>query len=303
MAVAGRGRADEASQSDDPSLARVDYRERVYLAMNFISEHAAEKPSLEEIAAAASFSPFHFHRIFKAVVGENVAEFARRLRLERAAGSLLAYPERDVTGIAYDSGFSSSQNFAKAFAKGFGLSPTAYRRARRGPEAREEGRMLGVALRELPPFKAATIRVIGMKPEACAAAFAELLGWAAGAAAEDGAAGATPGPGRILAAYWDNPEVTPIERCRADCCLLVSEGLHPAEPAFIQELGGGTWAFCRFETPAELIAAAWEESFRWLVASGYECRPQPCLEIYLEAPAGGASGTWAYEIAIPLLRE
>gem|GEM_PF-4545243 len=40
--------------------------------------------TLEEIAETASFSMFHFLRIFKAVVSEPVAKFTRRLRLEPA---------------------------------------------------------------------------------------------------------------------------------------------------------------------------------------------------------------------------
>ncbi len=44
--------------------------------------HLADNPSLDEIAAAACFSKFHFHRLFQAHVGETVLEFTRRLRLD-----------------------------------------------------------------------------------------------------------------------------------------------------------------------------------------------------------------------------
>jgi len=86
-----------------------------------------ENPSLGEIAEAASFSKFHFHRLFQAQVGETVLEFTRRLRLEKAASQLHFDRDKDVTSIALDCGFSSSQNFAKAFKKHFSMSPTAYR--------------------------------------------------------------------------------------------------------------------------------------------------------------------------------
>lgn len=88
--------------------------------------------SLEQIAETASFSMFHFHRIFKAVVGETVSEFTRRLRLELAANRLICNQHGAITGIAMDCGFSSSQNFAKAFRQHFGMTPTAYRKSKRG---------------------------------------------------------------------------------------------------------------------------------------------------------------------------
>jgi AraC family transcriptional regulator len=57
--------------------------------------------SLEELASIASFSPYHFHRIFRGIVGESVKEHVRRLRLERAAHRL-RFTGQPVTEIAFD---------------------------------------------------------------------------------------------------------------------------------------------------------------------------------------------------------
>ena len=104
------------------SQTTVDYHRRVCRAMNYISHHVQDNISLEDVAKEASFSPYHVHRIFKAVVGETVAEFTRRVRLEAAANHLVFYADTDITSIAMDFGFSSSQNFAKAFRAQFGYS-------------------------------------------------------------------------------------------------------------------------------------------------------------------------------------
>ena len=63
------------------------YRERILRVRLHIEAHLDESISLEELAAVACFSPYHFHRIFRALVGESVMEHVRRLRLERAAES------------------------------------------------------------------------------------------------------------------------------------------------------------------------------------------------------------------------
>ena len=110
----------------------LDYRKPVFKAMDYISHHLDDNPGLDEVAAAAAISTFHFHRIFKTMVGETIAGFTRRLRMERAARRLLASPKSDITTLALAAGFSSSQNFAKAFRLHFAMSPSEYRQQQGG---------------------------------------------------------------------------------------------------------------------------------------------------------------------------
>jgi AraC family transcriptional regulator len=108
----------------------MEYKRRVCKAMNFVSHHLDRDLTLGEIAEVACFSKFHFHRIFKAVVGETIAGFTRRLRLECAANCLLANSHEDITTIAINNGFSSSQNFATAFRQHFGMTPSEFRKSK-----------------------------------------------------------------------------------------------------------------------------------------------------------------------------
>ncbi|VFS77147.1 DNA-binding transcriptional regulator AraC [Kluyvera cryocrescens] len=103
-------------------------RRPIFKAMDYISQNLHLNPTLEEIANAVALSSFHFHRLFRAQVGETVAAFTRRLRMERAAAWLLAFPQEEITGLALRIGFSSSQNFAKAFRAHFAVSPGEFRR-------------------------------------------------------------------------------------------------------------------------------------------------------------------------------
>ncbi|WP_157678090.1 helix-turn-helix transcriptional regulator [Oleiphilus messinensis] len=89
-------------------------------------EHVLE---LNAIAREACLSPYHFHKIFKLITGETPGEYVRRLRLEKAINILGAHPEKSITEVSAYSGFSSSQNFAKALKKEFGISPSAVRTA------------------------------------------------------------------------------------------------------------------------------------------------------------------------------
>jgi AraC family transcriptional regulator of adaptative response/methylated-DNA-[protein]-cysteine methyltransferase len=64
---------------------------RIERAIEFIAAHAPRQPSLEEAAAAAGMSPFHFQREFSAWAGVSPARFSRYLAQQRLA-ALLAAP-------------------------------------------------------------------------------------------------------------------------------------------------------------------------------------------------------------------
>jgi AraC family transcriptional regulator len=82
--------------------------------------------SLEHLAARAGWSPFHFHRAFRAVTGETPKQYTSRLRLERAAGRMLTDTE-PIVAIAADVGFASHEVFTRAFRRYFSCTPAEYR--------------------------------------------------------------------------------------------------------------------------------------------------------------------------------
>ena len=103
-------------------------------ALKHIEAHLDEEMELDAVARRFFFSPYYFHRVFTAIVGAPFASYVRTRRLLRAC-ALLAAADGSVTGIALDCGFSSAQAFSRAFRRAYGMSPVAYRRLGRAPEA------------------------------------------------------------------------------------------------------------------------------------------------------------------------
>jgi AraC family transcriptional regulator len=92
----------------------------------------SEDISLDELAAEARLSPFHFARMFKQSVGVPPRAYLTRLRMEKAS-ELLEQTDLPVTEIAQEVGYSSNQVLARVFFKHRQMSPTDYRRAVRDP--------------------------------------------------------------------------------------------------------------------------------------------------------------------------
>jgi AraC family transcriptional regulator len=110
--------------TDTPALQ--GHNERIETVKRYIREHVDEPLNRQVLAVVACFSVSHFHRIFTAQTGENIASYVRRVRLERA-GRKLRMGAVDITEVALAAGYDTHAAFGKAFKQHFGLSPSEFR--------------------------------------------------------------------------------------------------------------------------------------------------------------------------------
>jgi AraC family transcriptional regulator len=103
------------------------YGQRLNAVLNYIRENVTGDLTLNTLARVAGFSPFHFHRLFKSLTDETVADCVARLRLERAA-ALLKASNIPITQAALECGFASASVFSRAFKKHFGLTARSWDR-------------------------------------------------------------------------------------------------------------------------------------------------------------------------------
>jgi AraC-like DNA-binding protein len=97
---------------------------RIVQAKLFIDNHFAEKIDLNNIASEASFSKFHFIRLFKNVYGKSPHQYLTTVRLDHA--KTLLRSNHSVTEACNAVGFTSLSSFTALFNKHIGESPSRY---------------------------------------------------------------------------------------------------------------------------------------------------------------------------------
>ncbi|MCD7968913.1 MAG: helix-turn-helix domain-containing protein [Alistipes sp.] len=119
-----------------PTLRRWSSHENIhtayYIAVNraleYIQENLSGALNLKVLSEVSGLSGFHFHRIFRAVMGEAPGEYVQRLRLEKAA-FMLSHSGHTIADIAHICGYDTQQALTRAFGRRFGVTPNAYRKS------------------------------------------------------------------------------------------------------------------------------------------------------------------------------
>lgn len=293
--------------ADLPNLANHDYVVRINRAIDHITRNLADPLPLDEIAKVAAFSPFHFHRIFRALAGETVHAFVKRVRLERAVTLMSTRPNASLTDIALATGFAGSSDFSRSFRGHFGVPPSAFdldafRRTRRTemmeqamPEAphRLEGLPPGAnpdnfvpRIRTLPARRVAYMRAMDPYRTGSPVATCEkMLAWAR----ERGLAG-----GQWLGYMWEDPEVAAVEDCRYDVGLEIGEDVDVGD-VNVTRFPAMTVAELDVIGTIEVEVRALDFIYRtWLPTSGYVPDNQPGFEAWIGEPF--AHGTEHFEL-------
>lgn len=320
--------------TDSTRSASAQYAQRMNRVMDHIDRHLDQPLEVADLAAVAHFSPFHFHRMFSAWVGEPLGEYVRRRRLEVGALHLAGNARVSVLAVALNVGFGSGEAFARAFKLRFGCSPTVWRRdtpqrwahelqharrlwdrkgdqALRKPDQDELGRadedgglsnsqesiLMQVRQTTLPAVRVAYMRHMGPYGPGIQQFWErKLVPWAQ-------AQGLLP-QADCYGIGHDDPHITPAPQCRYDACVAVGEDFVAPSPVGTATLPGGRYAVAAFEGTVEQLHVAWTELLRdWLPASGMQIDARPVME---RIPAGThkdpATGVFACELCIPIRR-
>lgn len=296
---------------DLPNLANLDYVDRVNRAIDHITQHLGEPLVLEEVARVACFSPFHFHRIFKSLVGETLNAFIKRVRLERAL-FLMSHAPAPLTEIALRCGFSSSSDFSRSFRTEYGVPPSAFDLAtwRRERGAELEGTVshrlvrlqpgenpdhFTVRVRALPPRRVAYLRVLSPYGGGVVEANERLIAWARARGLEGG---------QWLGYQWEDPEIVPLDKCRYDVGVEIPAdvAIEPGGEVSMTSFPAMHVAELAIAGPIELEMRALDWLFKtWLPGSAYVPDDQPGFEAWEGLPFAHGHAHFALRLQLPVV--
>ena len=278
------------------------YERAILATLIHVQTHLESDLELADLAGRVGFSPFHFHRIFREMIGEPVKSYIRRLRLERAAYRL-KISEDKILPIALDAGFKTHETFTRAFSRQFGVTPSDFRgsflqeaRTRikqlqphyfADYEMTDETGLLAngstavkVRLEHVRPITVAFVRHTGPyetlldEGSPMSPLWEALFTW--------GNANQLMDPDSLLIGIpQDDPTVTPPEKQRFDICVQIPEPSSPAGSIGIQTIPAGLYGVGRHYGGFEDLADTYFHVYDSLVTTGkYALRAQTPFEVY-----------------------
>jgi len=291
------------------TATRANYAKRIEKVVMYLFDHLDDTLDLHRLAEEAHLSPYHFHRVYMAMMGETVVETVRRARLHRASIRLIA-SATPVAKVATEAGYGSVQAFNRAFREAHGLPPAAFRKrgelmstqaglcsaVQRGlqpPPRQLEPDMYQVNIEQTKPQRVACMPHVGDYNQ-IGRVFERLTVWAAGKNLFGPAT-------RMYGIYYDDPASKPLNDLRSDACITVPDGFKPEGGVEVKQTPGGKCAAFVHTGPYSELHLAYDWVYReWLPKSGEAPGDQPCFEEYLNDPRQVAPAELKTVIRVPL---
>lgn len=275
--------------------SRQEYIKRINAVIEYVEKNLDRDLSIETLSEKAFFSPFHFHRIFSAIIGETINTFINRKRIERIASILLSQTfDGSLNELAYKYGFSCGSSLSRAFKKFYGVSPTEFKNC----NGRDMLSKIGIdsinlqeyicsidnikkwismnaqiEVKELSEIKLVGIKHIG-EFDKIRGTYDRLFQWAYGK-------GLLNNPNlKVATIYHDNPKVTEMAKVRQSACITVDKEIDEEGEIGNIRIEGGKYVVGHFEVSGEDFQKAWEGTTIWVVDNNLKFRDRDYFELF-----------------------
>ena len=252
-----------------------------------------------ELAQVAAYSEQHFHRTFKAVVGEPVHCYIRRVRLEFAANQLMFDAQASIQSVAIHCGFNSVSSFSHAFKVAFGMSPGRWRSGKSQIKTKKKVTVddltqkndLPYEIRELPARKVAYIRHRGYD-KSIKLAWQKLIAWASTQGVDYS---------QQFGLHHSNPTIVPLQDCRYVACIEITESVLARGPVNVLKIPSGLHAVFQLTgSYGDLLIQLEHILVNWLPESGLKLLPTPTYVQYHKNHFIAKDECYELELCLPI---
>ena len=291
------------------------YHARMRRVLDHIDRHLDGDLDLAAVSGVAAFSPFHFHRQFKATFGVSLHRYVQLARLRWASRQLADAQGPSVTRIALEAGYETPDAFARAFRQRCGQSPSEFRkspdwepwlRAFAPLDTARSSIMQAiyavdqVVIRNVAPTRVAIFEHRG-DPGTIDVTIQRVITWRK-------AAGLSPRTSPTFNVWYSERRPADPADYRVDLCVGIGADRRvdgSGEPVRIGEIPGGRCAVLRVTGDTHNLEPAALYLYRdWLPLSGEEMRDFPiyCQRFFLDQPALGTAAELFLPLQAPLQR-
>lgn len=267
------------------------YQQQLDEVTAFIYEHLDDDLDLGRLAEVARFSPYHWHRVYRAMRGETAARTVQRLRLERAA-SMLVETDLSIPQIARRAGFSRVETFSRALMRDYGMPPGRFR---------EDGahaifRATKAVTLDAQPVEIRETEELVLAVSPHRGPYIDI--GKAFARVRDRVGDSR----QMIAIYDDDPDAVHAELLRSAAGVVVAKDAAVPAPLERRTIPAGRHAVLRYVGPYASMHRAYLWLYgQWLPASGEEPRDHPVFEAYLTDPTVTPPNASVTEILLPLV--
>lgn len=276
-----------------------EYIRRINKVLTFIEENLDAELSLHTVSDIACYSPYHLHRLFKAVTNETLNSYITRKRIEKTALMLMHRKEFSIAEIAGKHGFKDDSTFSRTFKKLYGQSPSGFRKSRLNTISKidQENSKIGqvnvmteeyicnvnnlkdwmntnaqIEITEMPKMNLAYITHIGL--DGLESSFQRIFKWATpkGILAQTGT--------YLCRVFHDSFKVTDTTKIRMSIGVVSTQAITTKSEVELTTMEGGKVISGRFVIAPKEFERAWGGLFIWMSEKGYNMADRNPFEIY-----------------------
>lgn len=271
-------------------------------SLSYIYKYIDTNITLDELAKLNSVSKYHFLRIFKEEVGENLFERITAIRLQKAANLLITNSHSTISEISQSCGYSSHTSFIKAFKKRFIYTPSKWRKGAYKNFSQDTLNLkedfyltfkdIIPSIKVIPSRTCVYIRLKGYGMLELSQTWERLLAFAY----ENNILGNTQ-----IGMYHDNPIITEYKDCNYIAAIEVNDDFKPTNLISKLEIEESLCAIFHYEGVYGDIAKLMAYIYHyWMPNSGYEAKTLPAFAIYHQNHYLEENDTFNLDFYVPI---